>query len=320
MKRQEKKHSYYTMQVKKCTMFMIHYDTLKDSFNNHFLPKKNVDFETFKFRQLKQETHEIVQDFCTRLRRMAATCDFTDPDREIKAQILQGCLSQGLRRKGLRDDMNLTKLLETALALELSDKQAREMESDNPPSVNKITKHPPRRGGKPYTDQQSRPQHQQQRDTSHQRSRPQQQQQHTSQNRHNVQHQSRDQQHTSHQSSGSRPCGWCGGARHTRNVCPAKDKVCRSCSKIGHYGSVCRSSHHKVRQINTQLNDLHFDQNEQIQSESEDESLFAVHGHNTEKTPVVEARICEIPGRHRCHSEHYKHSDILYSVPQGSTL
>ena len=35
-------------------------------------------------------------------------------------------------------------------------------------------------------------------------------------------------------------CQWCGGQRHNRQQCPAKDKTCKGCSRIGHFERVCR--------------------------------------------------------------------------------
>ena len=107
------------------------YETLKKSLENYFEPKKNVDYETFKFRQARQETGETTDQFCTRLRTLASTCDFTNPEREIKGQILQGCTSNRLRRRGLRDDLSLTDLLQQARSLELADVRASEMEREH---------------------------------------------------------------------------------------------------------------------------------------------------------------------------------------------
>jgi hypothetical protein len=36
-------------------------------------------------------------------------------------------------------------------------------------------------------------------------------------------------------------CFFCGNDRHPRDICPAKDVVCRSCGKKGHYQRVCKS-------------------------------------------------------------------------------
>jgi hypothetical protein len=41
--------------------------------------------------------------------------------------------------------------------------------------------------------------------------------------------------------SGGRSCNWCGRDNCTsRATCPAKDSTCSKCSKVGHYGRVCR--------------------------------------------------------------------------------
>ena len=80
------------------------YKTLVDSFNAHFTSKKNIDFETFKFRQCRQNEGETIDAFHTRLRLLAARCDFANEDREIKVQILQGCTSSRLRKRALRDE------------------------------------------------------------------------------------------------------------------------------------------------------------------------------------------------------------------------
>jgi len=43
--------------------------------------------------------------------------------------------------------------------------------------------------------------------------------------------------------SQTRGCGWCGDEnRHPREDCPAADKTCKRCQKVGHYAHVCRAS------------------------------------------------------------------------------
>ncbi|CAE1313575.1 unnamed protein product [Acanthosepion pharaonis] len=40
-------------------------------------------------------------------------------------------------------------------------------------------------------------------------------------------------------------CYNCGGKRHfkdNRRYCPARDKICRNCGKLGHFSKVCRST------------------------------------------------------------------------------
>ena len=55
---------------------------------------------------------ESLDSYCTRLRRLAQTCEFTIEDEEIKSHIVVFCLSSRLRRRALRDDKNLKALLD----------------------------------------------------------------------------------------------------------------------------------------------------------------------------------------------------------------
>ena len=36
-------------------------------------------------------------------------------------------------------------------------------------------------------------------------------------------------------------CYFCGGARHNRLQCPARDAICNDCGKLGHFAKVCKS-------------------------------------------------------------------------------
>ena len=220
------------------------YQTLKQSLTDHFEPKKNIEYETFKFRQARQEPNETVDTFCTRLRLLAASCEFGDNNREIKAQILQGCTSTRLRRRALRDEMTLDKLLETARSLELSDIQAKAMEAEHEVKVNFVKS----KGKKSY--------------------------------------QNKDARNFSDKSHKSKACGWCGGdARHSKQDCPAKDRKCNICSKMGHYGKVCRSKSSqpkaKVMQVGVE--------GKAADSDSGDEYVFGVGSKSA--TPQVDVKI-----------------------------
>jgi hypothetical protein len=59
-----------------------------------------------------------------RLRTLASTCEFHEVDQEILSQIVEGCQSTRLRRRALRDNFDLDKVLDEARALELSEKRA----------------------------------------------------------------------------------------------------------------------------------------------------------------------------------------------------
>ena len=82
------------------------------------------------FRQAKQNSGESMNTYHSRLRQLATTCEFADVDKEIKSQIILSCSSQRLRRKALRDTtLTLETLLNEARALEISETQAKEIES-----------------------------------------------------------------------------------------------------------------------------------------------------------------------------------------------
>ncbi|KAK7112338.1 hypothetical protein V1264_011807 [Littorina saxatilis] len=240
------------------------YATTVASLTQHFTPKRNVDFETFKFRQVTQNSGETIDSFYTRLRLQAANCSFENTDREVKSQILQGCNSQRLRRRALRDaDTTLHSLLEQARALEISDTQAMQMEGRTATStvnaVNHGSHHQPfnkRRGGQRHGP------------SSHVRS-------------NNQQIRSTDER-----SSGS--CGWCGGRPHPRDKCPAKDKDCRLCTKKGHYASVCRS--HKKSDRPRHVRSIQEQPPSDAQFSSDEEYVFGV-SQKRMSTPTVSVNI-----------------------------
>lgn len=101
------------------------YDRALEKLNGYFSPKKHVDYEVFQFRQAKQLDHETVDQFCTRLRKLAIHCEFHDSEKEIKAAVIQHCLSKRLRRVALREEkLSLDQLLTKARAPEASEIQA----------------------------------------------------------------------------------------------------------------------------------------------------------------------------------------------------
>ena len=59
------------------------------------------------------------------MRRLPQTCEFDHEDDEIKSHIVVSCLSSRLRRRTLREVMNLKELLDYGRGLETSEKQAK---------------------------------------------------------------------------------------------------------------------------------------------------------------------------------------------------
>ena len=90
----------------------------------YFAPKKNTEFERFKFREEKQLPGETVDSYHMRLQQLAKSCEFHNKDDEIKSQIIRGCLSTRLCRRALRQETTLKELLDHARAAELAEVQA----------------------------------------------------------------------------------------------------------------------------------------------------------------------------------------------------
>jgi len=114
------------------------YQTAKQRLEEYFAPRKNIDFQ---FRQTTQLPDETIDQFVTRLCKLAATCEFHDVSREVKATIIQNCASKRLRQYALREaDISLDNLIAKVRSLEISEVQACGMEKTFPSEdVNRIS-------------------------------------------------------------------------------------------------------------------------------------------------------------------------------------
>eukprot|EP00794_Sanderia_malayensis_P020656 gene20656-22697_t len=66
------------------------FDVAKNKLTEYFEPQKNRRYEVYRFRQATQEQTETLDQFHTRLRTMAQTCEFHDAEFEIEEQIIIG--------------------------------------------------------------------------------------------------------------------------------------------------------------------------------------------------------------------------------------
>ena len=109
------------------------YDTAMNKLDGYFSPKKNLDYEVFKFRTTTQHVGETIDQYVTRLRRMAPNCEFPDLNQELKSTVIQNCTLKRLRRMALHDDLSLDALLAKARSMEVSETQASGIEKFTPP-------------------------------------------------------------------------------------------------------------------------------------------------------------------------------------------
>ena len=118
------------------------FDTAATKFTSHFEPQKNKLFEVYTFRKAVQESNDTDQ-FHTRLRTLAESCEFHDLEFEIQVQIVIGGRSTCLRKQALRDPKYTLKdmLLEGRRA-ETSAQQATDIKGQlSNQAVNTVRKH-----------------------------------------------------------------------------------------------------------------------------------------------------------------------------------
>ena len=106
------------------------YAAVKKKLTDYFMPKTNVQYERYVFRDAKQKDGETLDQFCTRLRKLAINCDYggTKED-EIKTQIIHGCMSTSLRKKALGKVMTLDEVLEAGRSAEQTKSRVTVMEN-----------------------------------------------------------------------------------------------------------------------------------------------------------------------------------------------
>ena len=111
----------------------------KTILNNYFMPKINVQMEIYTFRKGHQRDDQSLDEYATELRQLARNCNFNDVDGEMLSQIIQHCRSNRLRRRALREnDKSLSDILTLGRSLELSDRQANTIESEQKHDVHRV--------------------------------------------------------------------------------------------------------------------------------------------------------------------------------------
>ena len=106
------------------------YTKTRDALNKYFMPKKNVEYEIFNFRQEKQKPEESLYMYYTRHKNLH-TVEFNSVDREIKSQIIQFCVNNTLKLKALQDPtLTLDRILTLSRTLGTSKVQAAQIVSE----------------------------------------------------------------------------------------------------------------------------------------------------------------------------------------------
>ena len=194
------------------------YETVKEKFESHFVKRRNVIFERAKFNNRKQEQGEPVDAFITALYTLAEHCNYG----ALYDEMIRDRIVVGLRNLSLSEKLQLDAGLTLATAVtkvrqaEAVKKQQPLLRGETPATAGR--KHDLPVGavqrGK-WLSKGSRQNTKPKATTHYQFGR-------------------------NSQSQGT--CTRCGKSPHDRQSCPARDAVCRKCSKRGHFQAVCRSS------------------------------------------------------------------------------
>lgn len=181
----------------------LDYDCVKNAFEKHFIPRRNIIYERATFNRRKQESHATVESFVTDLFKLAERCQYGAlKDELIRDRLVVGLLDTALSEK-LQLDSALT--LETAVAaarnseaVKQQHKEMRGTQGQHGAAVDELSSARRKKNWSKKTTPTARPKK---------------------------------------GNEGVRqPCRWCGSASiHTKTTCPASGQLCRSCEKQGHY-------------------------------------------------------------------------------------
>lgn len=191
------------------------YDETFARLDKHFSPAVNVVAERYKFRQRSQRLHELVDDYISALRELALNCEFGNfRDEFIRDQLVEKTTSDRIRERLLIEPaLTLQTALTIARQIESAVRDARVIDASTSAheSVNVV-------------GAQSQPSYKKQ--------------------------QQKRKQHGPRQQTVSRPntnttveCFRCGNKYHKANdpTCKAREAICNSCGKKGHFSKVCKS-------------------------------------------------------------------------------
>ncbi|KAJ8406532.1 hypothetical protein AAFF_G00301060 [Aldrovandia affinis] len=113
-----------------------------DELEKYFKPAKNTIYERYVFRSCKQEEGESIDNFVTRLRERAATCEYGQlKDEMIRDKIVLGIANESIRRRLLREKgLTLITAIEMCRAAEQTDirMRAMDMSTTSPPHTEAV--------------------------------------------------------------------------------------------------------------------------------------------------------------------------------------
>ena len=201
-------------------------DICLEALEKYFKPTRNVVYERYVFNTCSQTSEESVQTYVTRLRKLAASCEYGAlTDEFIRDRLVIGLKNQGDKVRLLREkSLTLQKAIEMCTSSETASHQMKTIEATGDKQTEDVKKLRDKKTG----------------DTNRRKKR----------DGSRSSKKEKKNENKNSESSSEPTCKYCGRKqRHTRRTeCPALKQTCSKCHKKGHFASVCRSSK-KVQQF-----------------------------------------------------------------------
>ncbi|XP_073251790.1 uncharacterized protein [Porites lutea] len=191
-----------------------------EALEKYFKPTRNVVYERYVFNTCSQTSEESVQTYVTRLRKLAASCEYGAlTDEFIRDRLVIGLKNQGDKVRLLREKpLTLQKAIEMCTSSETASYQMKTIEATGDKQTEDVKK---------LRDKKTVDKNRQKKRDGSRSSKKE-----------------KKNENKNSESSSEPTCKYCGRKqRHTRRTgCPAFKQTCSKCNKKGHFASVCRSS------------------------------------------------------------------------------
>ena len=184
----------------------LDYDTVIAKFSDHFVPKRNVIHERACFHKTAQKPGESVEAFVRSLYELAQYCEFgRTKDEQIRDRIVFGISDNDVSQKlQLEPELSLERAIQIA-------RQSEQIKQQNVSLHSECVVDAMRQGRRQFHGRRSSNEGQWQK--------------------------KQEQSESKHQPT----CSRCNRQHGKIHPCPAKNKKCRRCNKIGHFEAACQT-------------------------------------------------------------------------------